>query len=172
MIPIEYLSAVMRTKSPDTTSKTLHLGLLGESGEVADLIKKATAHGHTLPEDKLVKELGDVLWYAAAKLDAVCGNTVAVVMLSKCHDISVRGELEDLAVTLCSAAADLGKAKYPFETLAPSEILLSVVGEFGRRLSVPVAVSEIMAMNVDKLRKRYPDGFSTEASLKKADEVQ
>jgi hypothetical protein len=31
-------------------------------------------------------------------------------------------------------------------------------------------MSDLMVMNVDKLRKRYPDGFSLEASLAKADE--
>ncbi len=45
------------------------LGLAGESGEVADIIKKAVFHRHGLDEStvqKLIKELGDVLWYVAA----------------------------------------------------------------------------------------------------------
>lgn len=41
------------------------LGLAGESGEVADLVKKVVGHGHPLDRDKLVEELGDVLWYCA-----------------------------------------------------------------------------------------------------------
>ena len=48
------------------------LGLVGEAGEVADMIKKAVFHRHDLSQDELVKELGDVLWYVAAlctKLD-------------------------------------------------------------------------------------------------------
>lgn len=39
------------------------LGLAGESGEVADLVKKALAHGHSLDGEKLDLEIGDVLWY-------------------------------------------------------------------------------------------------------------
>nr|WP_101953577.1 nucleoside triphosphate pyrophosphohydrolase family protein [Virgibacillus massiliensis] len=39
------------------------LGLAGEAGEVADLIKKHLGHGHDLPMDKLIKELGDAQWY-------------------------------------------------------------------------------------------------------------
>lgn len=39
------------------------LGAAGEAGEVADLIKKHLYHGHQLDRNKLVKELGDVLWY-------------------------------------------------------------------------------------------------------------
>lgn len=39
------------------------LGLAGEAGEVVDLIKKVVSHGHPLDKDKMVEELGDVLWY-------------------------------------------------------------------------------------------------------------
>lgn len=41
------------------------LGIAGEAGEVADEIKKILFHGHPLNAQKLMKELGDVLWYAA-----------------------------------------------------------------------------------------------------------
>jgi NTP pyrophosphatase (non-canonical NTP hydrolase) len=41
------------------------LGLAGEAGEFANLIKKGTAHGHDIPSEKLAEELGDILWYVA-----------------------------------------------------------------------------------------------------------
>lgn len=41
------------------------LGLAGEAGEVVDHLKKHLFHKHTLDEVKLVKELGDLLWYIA-----------------------------------------------------------------------------------------------------------
>jgi NTP pyrophosphatase (non-canonical NTP hydrolase) len=46
------------------------LGLAGESGEVADLIKKGVFHQQGIDKAKLTKELGDVLWYIAA----ICSN--------------------------------------------------------------------------------------------------
>lgn len=41
------------------------LGLAGESGECCDLVKKNRFQGHELSKDKLIEEVGDVLWYVA-----------------------------------------------------------------------------------------------------------
>jgi NTP pyrophosphatase (non-canonical NTP hydrolase) len=41
------------------------LGLAGEAGEFANLVKKMTAHGHPFDRTALEDELGDVLWYLA-----------------------------------------------------------------------------------------------------------
>lgn len=63
------------------------LGLTGESGEFADMIKKVRFHGHPLDEElrlKLVKELGDVLWYIAQ------GCLVLDVPLSEVAAINIR----------------------------------------------------------------------------------
>lgn len=58
------------------------LGLTGEAGEVADLIKKAIFHRHGLEDAtraKLKKELGDVCWYVAAVCSGL-GFTLEDVM--------------------------------------------------------------------------------------------
>lgn len=75
------------------------LGLNGEAGEVADLLKKQMGHGHTVTREEYVKELGDVLWYVA------------------------------------EVATLLG-----------------------------VDLDEVGAANLEKLRRRYPEGFSAERS--------
>jgi len=41
------------------------LGLTGEAGEAAELIKKHVFHGHDLDLSELRKEIGDVMWYLA-----------------------------------------------------------------------------------------------------------
>jgi NTP pyrophosphatase (non-canonical NTP hydrolase) len=76
------------------------LGLAGEAGEFANMVKKMIAHGHPITADELAEELGDVMWYLAE------------------------------AATACG-----------------------------------LALNDIAQMNVDKLRARYPDGFSEERSI-------
>ena len=103
----EYQELSTRTLTQDGNLVPLVLGLVGESGEVADQIKKFLYHGHDLDESKLAGELGDVLWYVAA---------------------------------LCTRLGLL--------------------------------MGEVMAGNVEKLRKRYPDGFSSQASQERKDLVE
>lgn len=66
----EYQEAASRTMvwGQDSALATMvvALGLCGEAGEVAELIKKWVGHGHPLEKDKIKEELGDVLWYLAA----------------------------------------------------------------------------------------------------------
>lgn len=80
------------------------LGLTGEAGEAADLIKKYIFHGHTLDRYALVKELGDVCWYVAL---------------------------------ICAAMG------WDFD--------------------------EILKLNIEKLKKRYPEGFTEAASRDRND---
>ena len=101
----EYQTAALRTAQTDKFSASdlllnSALGLCGESGEVADLVKKHRFQGHDIEIEHIAKELGDIAWY--------------------------------LAVGAYSIGYDLEK---------------------------------ILQMNVDKLKARYPDGFSTDRSL-------
>ena len=70
----EYAEAAKRTAPiadhPDVGLAVFGLGLSGEAGEVAELLKKHIGHGIELDREKLCKELGDVLWYLAAVADS------------------------------------------------------------------------------------------------------
>lgn len=41
------------------------LGIVGEAGECADLLKKYLFQGHGLDASRIAEDLGDVLWYVA-----------------------------------------------------------------------------------------------------------
>ena len=105
----EYQAAALRTAQTEEVAPielvmNAALGLCGESGEVADLVKKYLFQGHELDFDHIAKELGDIAWYLAVGAYAI---------------------------------------GYDLET--------------------------ILQMNVDKLKARYPNGFSTDRSLHRAE---
>lgn len=105
----EYQTAALRTAQTEEVAPielvmNAALGLCGESGEVADIVKKFRFQGHDLDFEHIAKELGDVAWY--------------------------------LAVGAYAIGYDLEK---------------------------------ILQMNVDKLEARYPDGFSADRSLHRAE---
>lgn len=79
----EYQALAMRTSnkdlSPDDHLLNGVLGLCGESGEVADLVKKCFMQGHGLDFNHLAKELGDILWYVA-ETATVIGFDLDIIM--------------------------------------------------------------------------------------------
>jgi NTP pyrophosphatase (non-canonical NTP hydrolase) len=86
----EFDEGVKRTaRAYDSQAKALSvfgLGIAGEAGEVADLIKKIVGHDHPLDEatrDKLIKELGDVQFYAAAILDQLGSSSEESAWLNR-----------------------------------------------------------------------------------------
>lgn len=88
-----------RSLDCSTQLATLGLGIAGEAGEVADLIKKHLGHGHDLDWDKLREELGDVLWYVACLADRL-GFKLAEVAAANVEKLKRRypDELEDASL--------------------------------------------------------------------------
>ena len=64
---IEYQEKAKRTVNKELKFteqvSNLCMGLCGESGEVVDYIKKCLYHAHKFDDEKIVEELGDVMWY-------------------------------------------------------------------------------------------------------------
>ncbi|MRD34591.1 nucleotide pyrophosphohydrolase [Bacillus thuringiensis] len=115
----QYQEAALRTwnTNQDFGGRVLNaaLGLSGESGEVADIVKKAIFHGHGFDPAHCPGEEE--------------GNT---------HKIAL--ELGDILYYISIMSHEMG---YTLEDIAQ--------------------------MNIEKLAKRYPDGFSREASQARID---
>lgn len=84
----EYQRAAMRTLSLDSSRDldsmyaTTALGLNGEAGEVAEMVKKRLFHGHQIDREKFAKELGDILWYVACGCEAIDMNMSTIAKLN------------------------------------------------------------------------------------------
>jgi NTP pyrophosphatase (non-canonical NTP hydrolase) len=104
----EYQKKAMRTAnfalSDNDQLLNAALGISGESGEFAGMVKKFMFQGHDFDKQKLIAELGDVIWYAALA----------------CESMSI--DLED-----------------------------------------------IVAYNIEKLEKRYPEKFAPNHSIERVD---
>ena len=64
----DYQFKAMRTFPPQLNETKIEngvIGLFGEGGEIADLYKKFKYQQHPLNREKMIEELGDVLWYCA-----------------------------------------------------------------------------------------------------------
>lgn len=79
----EYQKAAMRTAS----QKCRHLGdvglgLAGESGEVADMIKKHLFQGHILDREHMARELGDIAWYIALGAELIGYDLESILQIN------------------------------------------------------------------------------------------
>lgn len=104
----EYQRLALRTARSDQTLDVRRLiaalGLAGEAGEVAELVKKQIGQGHDVAPEQVAKELGDALWYTA--------------LVATLYDLDLQ---------------------------------------------------EIAGENIEKLRRRYPEGFSSDDSVARLD---
>ncbi len=69
-----FIKDAIRTESPDyyqQNTRVLHaaIGLVTESGELIDAIKKASFYGKELDVTNIKEEAGDILWYLAILFD-------------------------------------------------------------------------------------------------------
>lgn len=89
----EYQALAMRTSnkdlSPDYHLLNGALGLTGESGEVADMVKKNFMQGHVLDLEHLAKEFGDICWYIAEAATAI-GYDLETIMVMNIEKLNKR----------------------------------------------------------------------------------
>lgn len=90
----EYQNEAMRTASGmnyENNGMLINaaLGICGEGGEVADIVKKATFQGHELDKEHIAKELGDVCWYIAVGARAI-GYDLETIMQMNVDKLKAR----------------------------------------------------------------------------------
>jgi NTP pyrophosphatase (non-canonical NTP hydrolase) len=95
-VQVEDLKTTMVTLASGYSEREIQmyhaLGLAGETGEVVDCIKKGVRDG-TLDREKLIKEMGDMLWYwiRLCKIFGLPPEDIAYENLLKLEDRKKRG---------------------------------------------------------------------------------
>ena len=79
----EYQKEALRTANEKVNLINCALGLTGEAGEFADMIKKEIFQGHSRQRYGLMYELGDILWYIAVAANRLGVNLSAIANLNK-----------------------------------------------------------------------------------------
>jgi NTP pyrophosphatase (non-canonical NTP hydrolase) len=193
----EYQKLAIRTINPKLTREErldmLALGLSGESGEVADVVKKMRYHSHPLDVDKLLKECGDVMWYVAGlvetcSLPSPCfhNNVDCDVDVFQCLNRDyVPGNTRDACLSLTAlrlnrfaafAGEIVERLVYtgPFHNVEDISDLTQDCREVTRWCAILATVlerkfSDVLLQNAEKLKRRYPDGFTAERSINRSE---
>ena len=186
----DYQSLAMRT-SAEGHDRVLNgcMGLIGESGEIVDLVKKwkfQSSDHADLPKDKLIEECGDVLWYCA-ELATGLNRDLALIfsehydLFEELEEFNKNAPLEITVIRLAAIAArpaiyvfdggiPLKYSKMDKKTALEALVLGEIIGIMSMIRDIlwyhcQVTIYEAMERNIDKLRKRYPDGFDPERSI-------
>jgi NTP pyrophosphatase (non-canonical NTP hydrolase) len=169
------------------------LGLTGESGEIADLVKKVFYHHHEFDEAKqaqLIEEGGDWLWYVfyllrtlGLSFEAVLRHPRYEIIVYRPIILNVAQTFTYLAVELSCKSGELASAIFEAKDKKERATHPSSRSYFIGLLVEPVAYLSILAQKLDssleemcqatieKLNKRYPNGFNTSDSIARRDKL-
>lgn len=202
MMISKYQKLAMRTSPPDH-DRVMNgcMGLIGEAGEVVDIVKKwkfQSGKDAEFPKEKFIEECGDVLWYCA-ELATGLEKDLEYIYRSQCrkfyldmHELNIHSAAE---ITACRLSAiSVRPFLHLFDAIATYRFALSndrsenALIEF-RKANASAEIAGIMVMldemltmychsaihdamdrNIEKLLKRYPNGFDAERSLHRDEE--
>lgn len=177
-------------KDRDSLKLNAYMGIIGEYGEFFDYIKKL--YTHNLDEEKkkevcdmAPKELGDVVWYLVTSLaiyydysmdeiyeQIIDGDKIDLKQedgydIDCIYDyINLDLEQENIFEQMMRFKMILNK----LDLVSEREKVIKVVAEIMKEIAKIVKclfgenLSTILYLNIEKLRKRYPLGFSNETA--------
>lgn len=92
----EYSLAARSTRLSTASEAYVLMGLVGEVGELYSKLSKSVRDGTDFPEEDLLQELGDILWFVSSIADDLGSNLtdVASMNIKKLQDRKKRGTLK------------------------------------------------------------------------------
>ena len=138
------------------------LGLIGESGE-----------NPPFPKDKFIKEMGDVLLYCAETVSGMELELEEVTLRTGSYDkysLFAAWNCADIELTAAMLSANAVEAYVSRFVEGNAMRCAYRVRDIYKGLLhlcdlVGVTIDEVADTNIEKLKKRYPDGFDPERSI-------
>ena len=138
------------------------LGLIGEAGEVVETVKKwkfQSEHDMPMPVCKLIEELGDVMWYVVEFCMAI---NIDVADLPVKDPFRQYDTIEKASVSLMNNIMLAVLDGYDADVKDIILVIANISGILEDFCNV--SLSDAMNLNINKLMKRYPEGFDAERS--------
>jgi NTP pyrophosphatase (non-canonical NTP hydrolase) len=177
----EYQALALRTcpEGLDLRERML-MTTLGIGSEAGEVIADADAYAYGLPlnRDNVIKELGDICWYIAVMLDTIT-RTMSDI------DVMRKWEVERRDEAFIARALQIGKHAgsiveyvkqgfYHGHDLDNPALALKLAQLYGSvqdcANQLGASIGYVLERNIEKLRKRYPEGFSADASRNRVTE--
>lgn len=164
----EYLELSSRTCSNDFTPYSCLVGIMGECGELVDMLKKQVWHGKTFSDETYAYEIGDLLWYTT-NLSRISGRSQAFIDFMSRDKLIIPVDfvtpeddekykfmldkvIEALYISVRMALTDA-------VFISNTDILGILFDIYLLSFYTGYTMGEIMEMNIEKLKLRYPNGF-------------
>lgn len=190
MLLSEYQQQAMRTANTNdratTTEQRLCNAALGLCGEAAELLHQLTWEIDVTDENltqesvkDLIKELGDILWYVAFTANTLGFELDEYILDRPITESSIPWEPMSITIEAGAIADDVKKHVFHGHKLDKT-VMIWRLGNIIRSVdyicsvsfaNIPdqITIRTVMEKNIEKLWKRYPKGFSQEASINRSE---
>lgn len=167
----DYQALARRTQNPDLTKdERRQHAIYGLVSEITEFMREDTRDGR-------IKELGDVCWFSSELCDVegwaiekIVDGAIPLyenIMLAQCSVEEIDAGMILAAGAICGAYQKTYQGHELVREYVEFAIrdILAFAMVSAKHLAVEDGLNGIMAANIAKLRRRYPDGFSEERSV-------
>ena len=177
----QYCQAAQRTSPDDGHDKTDNamFGLIGETGEIADLYKKwkyQSTPDTQMPRARFLDEIGDVLWYLVELAEGMEISLKEVMNAEAFDEIDnyllqrsnhMRNcDARHMILAMASHANEIcnfaGRGE---KKRVKAHMRKMIIAAGGMAMECGGSVEKAARGNIEKLKRRYPAGFDAKISM-------
>lgn len=171
-VKVLFKTTDMSINGEEITARThAKIGIIGEVGEIADCIKQEAIYGLELDKENLLEECGDLFFYIIAlnqhSPDKIMGVSQDIkpklveIIAADLLNASQQGDLSD------SNMIEL--AEY-LSVFSGSVVKCTILRHMLNKCDF--TITDALEHNIEKLKSRYPEGYSDKNAVTRLDKVK